>query len=96
MAPWQMILVLGAMALITWGPTLLAFRRRRKRGEPVLLRHLVAALFLEGVVLVGLAAIANVAGLSDPGSYLLVIALLVGAAGAQIFSSMRFKPSAAD
>ena len=95
MAPWQMILVLGAMALITWGPTLLAFRRKRKRADPVLLRHLFAALFVEAVVLVGLGAIANAAGLSDPGSYLLLIALLVGAAGAQIFSSMRFKPAAA-
>jgi hypothetical protein len=48
-------------------------------------------LIIELAAVVALAAVADAFGLLNPGGYLLVIALLIGAAGAQVFSGMKFK-----
>ena len=79
------------MALITWGPTLLSFRRRRRGGEAVPLRQLTLALLIELGAMVGLAAAVEALGLLNPGGYLLASALIIGAAGGQIFSRMGVK-----
>lgn len=78
------------LALITWGPTILVFRRKRERGEAVRPRHLALALIGELMGVTTIAVLADTFGLHDIAGYLLAIALLVGAAGAQAFSSMRF------
>src|SRR2546423_14914332 len=85
------IFAVTVLALITWGPTLLIFYRKRRRGETVLARHLSGALLIELAAVVALAAAADAYGLLNPGGYLLAIALLIGAAGAQVFSGMKFR-----
>jgi hypothetical protein len=79
------------LALITWGPTVVIFFRKRGRGETVLARHLSSALLIELAAVIALAAAAAAFGLLNQGGYLLALALLIGAAGAQVFSGMRFK-----
>jgi hypothetical protein len=79
------------LALITWGPTLVTFFRKRRHGIPVTLKNLGIVLALELLALIALAAGANAIGLSNAGGYLLVIALLIGAGGAQLFSSRLFR-----
>jgi hypothetical protein len=85
------IFAVTVLALITWGPTMFIFYRKRRRGETVLLRHLSSALIIELAAVVALAVVADAFGLLNPGGYLLAIALLIGAAGAQVFSAVRFK-----
>ena len=85
------ILAAATFALITCGPTVLSFRRKRRSGERVLLRHLCAALSLEIVALVALAVTVDALGLRNPGGYVLALALVTGAGGAHAFSLMRFK-----
>ena len=87
------VFAVAVLALITWGPTLLVFRRKRRGGETVNLRKLTIALLVELVAVVALAAAADAFGLLNPGGYLLAIALVIGAAGGQIFSKMRVKHS---
>jgi hypothetical protein len=84
------VFVVVLMAFITWGPTVVTFLRKRRHGIPVHLRHLLVVLFVELVALIALAASADAVGLRNPGGYLLVIALVIGAGGAQLFSSRRF------
>jgi hypothetical protein len=85
------IFAVTVLALITWGPTMLIFYRKRRRGETVLPRHFASALIIELAAVVALAAVANAFGFLNRGGYLLAISLLIGAAGAQVFSGMRFK-----
>ena len=85
------ILVFVLLALITWGPTLVSFFRKRRQGSPVRVRHLLLVLFGELGVLLALAAGAEAVGVRNAGAYLLAIALLIGAAGAQLFGSRRFQ-----
>ena len=87
------VLAVAVLALITWGPTLLVFRLKRRGGETGNLRKLTIALLVEAVAVVALAAAADVFGLLNPGGYLLAIALVIGAAGGQIFSKMRVRHS---
>jgi len=79
------------LGLIVWGPTLFSFRRKRRNGETVTLRHVGVALLIELAVFVALTAGAPHVGLREPGGYLLAFALFVGAVGAHVFSSMKFK-----
>ncbi len=87
----SMIVAFTILGLITWAPTVIAYRRRRKRGERVSIPPLITALLIEMTAVV--IAVATVAGLGvpNPGGYLLAIALLVGAVGAQVFSRLGFK-----
>ncbi len=75
------------MALIIWGPTVLVFFRRRQRDETLAPAQLWIVLFAEFAALLVIAAIADYAGLKDPGGYLLAIALVIGALGPQ---ALRF------
>jgi hypothetical protein len=79
------------LGLIVWGPTLYSVRRKRRSGERVSLRHVCIALFIELAALLALGAIIQFSSLRDPEGYLLAIALLVGAIGSHVFSSMKFK-----
>ena len=78
--------VVVVLFLITWGPTLVTFARLRGRGFSPPVWKLASALALEVLAVVGLALGAHLYGFSNPGGYLLVLALLTGAAGAQLFS----------
>jgi hypothetical protein len=85
------VFAVTVLALITWGPTVVIFFRKRRRREAVLARHLLGALLIELAAVIALGAAADAFGLLNPGGYLLALALLIGAAGAQVFSGMRFK-----
>lgn len=89
--PIAVVLILG---LIVWGPTLYSVRRKRRSGERVSLRHVGITLFIELAALLALGAIVQFSSLRDPEGYLLAIALLDGAIGSHVFSSLKFKHDA--
>lgn len=87
----NIVVAVVILALITWGPTLLTFRRQRTRGQAVTWPTLVSALLVElTAVIIAVAVVAGL-GVSNPGAYLLAIALIVGAVGAQVFSRLGYK-----
>src|SRR5581483_6684982 len=77
------------LVLIGWGPTFLTYRRLRQHRVAVKRRHLAVAFALELAAIVGLAAVLRAAAVANAGAYLLVIALFVGAGGAQLFLRVR-------
>jgi hypothetical protein len=74
------------LALILWGPTVFLLFRKRRRGEIVPLGRFSGVLVAELLVASVLVAIADLMGLRNPGGYILATAVVVGAAGAYVFS----------
>ena len=86
---WALIAFL-ALALITWGPTFVRYRRLRQYRVAVRPRHLWIAFTLELLAVLAFAGAINAAGIADPGGYVLLVALVTGAGGAQIFSRTKY------
>jgi hypothetical protein len=81
------------MAVAIWGPTVFIYRRKLRAGEAIRPLHLGAALALEVAAFITVAVTLQVLGLRA-GEYLLVVALVVGGAGAHVLSSITFVPRA--
>ncbi len=85
----QALFACAALALITWGPTVVMYFRRRRLGTPLTRQRLILILVLEIAAVVTLTAAANAVGFHNPASYVLVIALMIGAAGGQLTARTR-------
>ncbi len=85
----QALLACAALALITWGPTLVMFYRRRNLGAPLARQRLILILVAEITAVVTLTAAANAMGFENPANYVLIIALVIGAAGGQLTARTR-------
>jgi hypothetical protein len=81
-----LVVGLAALMAITWGPTVLVYRRRRQRGDALRIPNLITALLVELAVVIVAGAVVDRLGVPNPGAYLLAIALLVGAVGGQVFA----------
>jgi len=77
------------MAVAIWAPSVYVYIRKRRAGEAMTGVHLALALALELALFLTGAVTAQVLGF-PAGEVLLIIALVVGAAGAHVLSSIGF------
>lgn len=82
----SIILAAATLMAVTWGPTLLAFRRIRQRPGGARMSNLVTALLMELAVVLVAGAVVDRVGVPNPGAYLLIITLIVGAVGSQVYA----------
>jgi hypothetical protein len=79
------------MAVAIWAPTIYVWRRKHRSGEAVKPVHLALAMALELIAFLLGAVSAQLLGFPG-GEYLLIIALVVGAVGGHVLSSITFVP----
>jgi hypothetical protein len=82
---------MAIMGVAIWGPTIYMYRKKRRGGEAVMPVHLAIAMALELAGFLAFGLTMQLVGVAA-GEYLLIVALVIGGAGAHVLSSITFVP----